>query len=536
MRIPRCRGLEKISVAVIGAGAGGVCMGAGLRKAGVEHFTIYEQSAGLGGTWWDNVYPGAEVDTPQPFYSFSFNTFDFSRTHVRQPELLEYLENTADKFHLRDNLRLNCRVILIEWDAEGCCYVVSATDGTAERYHVVVSAVGLLNNPRYPDWPGLSDFTGVKFHSARWNYACDLADKTVAVVGTGSSAAQIIPSIAADVDQLYVYQRQPGWVVPKGERNYNARERAQLLQSGYRRLTWFRQYRNYERMLRSALVEGTPENTRAQYACLQYIARVFADRPDLATIVTPDYPFGGKRAVQDSNFYPALLRENVELIPHAVEKVTPTGIVDESGTERQVDVLVMCTGFTAPRFLATLDVIGRGGRTLREYWNGTPHALLGVMVPGFPNFYMLYGPNTNGAPIMFLHERQVEFVLANLARMVKRSVTGLEVRRDVTRAFNSLLYKRMESRVRDRYRVHNYAFSESGRDVIGWTEGMSVYWVLMRVLRPLACQVVGRGSAPVPGRGRRCKGGAVVALAKASGWLGAAASLSSRIGRRGRQS
>ncbi len=289
-------------------------------------------------------------------------------------------------------------------------------------------------------------------------------------------------------------------------------------------------------MLRSALVEGTPANTRAQYACLQYIAKVFADRPDLATIVTPDYPFGGKRAVQDSNFYPALLRENVELIPHAVEKVTPTGIVDESGTERQVDVLIMCTGFTAPRFLATLDVIGRGGRTLREYWNGTPHALLGVMVPGFPNFYMLYGPNTNGVPIMFLHERQVEFVLANLARMVKRSVTGLEVRRDVTRAFNSLLYKRMESRVRDRYRVHNYAFSESGRDVIGWTEGMSVYWVLMRVLRPLACQVVGRGSAPVPGRGRRSKGGAVVALAKASGWLGAAASLSSRIGRRGRHS
>ena len=195
MRIPRCRGLEKISVAVIGAGAGGVCMGAGLRKAGVEHFTIYEQSAGLGGTWWDNFYPGAEVDTPQPFYSFSFNTYDFSRTHVKQRELLAYLENTADKFHLRDNLRLNCRVILTEWDPEDCCYIVSATDGTAERYHVVVSAVGLLNNPRYPDWPGLSDFTGVKFHSARWNYACDLADKTVAVVGTGSSAAQLFPRL-----------------------------------------------------------------------------------------------------------------------------------------------------------------------------------------------------------------------------------------------------------------------------------------------------------------------------------------------------
>jgi cation diffusion facilitator CzcD-associated flavoprotein CzcO len=154
----------------------------------------------------------------------------------------------------------------------------------------------------------------------------------------------------------------------------------------------------------------------------------------------------------------------------------------------------MCTGFTAPEILATLDVMGRDGRTLRQYWNGTPHALLGMMVPDFPNFYMLYGPNTNGAPIMFLHERQAEFVLGNLARMAKRSVKGLEVRRGVTRAFNAVLYKRMEKRVRNHYRVHNYAFSESGRDVIGWTEGMSMYWLLMRTLRPLACHVVDRSA------------------------------------------
>jgi cation diffusion facilitator CzcD-associated flavoprotein CzcO len=467
-------------------------MGAGLRQAGVERFTIYEQSTGVGGTWWDNIYPGAEVDTPQPFYSFSFNRFDFSRTHVKQAELLAYLNNTADKFHLRDNLRLNCRVNLIEWDAENCWYTVSATDGTAETYDVVVSAVGLLNNPRYPDWPGLSEFTGVKFHSARWNYDCDLANKVVAVVGTGSSAAQVVPAIAADVEKLYVFQRQPGWVVPKRERVYDAQERARLLRPTYRRLIWCQQYLNYEKMLRSALVEGTPGNTRAQDASLKYIEAVFADRPDLAKLVTPDYPFGGKRTVQDSNFYPALLRENVELVPHPVVRVAPTGIVDDTGTEREVDVLIMCTGFSAPEILATFDVIGRDGRTLRQYWNGTPHALLGMMVPDFPNFYMLYGPNTNGAPIMFLHERQVEFVLGNLARMAKRSIEGLEVRRGVTRTFNAVLYKRMEKRVRNHYRVHNYAFSESGRDVIGWTEGMSMYWLLMRALRPLACRVVDR--------------------------------------------
>ena len=207
-------------------------------------------------------------------------------------------------------------------------------------------------------------------------------------------------------------------------------------------------------------------------------------------MVTPEYPFGGKRPVQDSNYFPALLRDNVELIPHAVVRVTPTGVVDDTGREHPVDVLVMCTGFTAPQFLATLDVVGRDGRTLREYWNGNPHALLGMMVPNFPNFYMLYGPNTNGAPIMFLHERQAEFVLGNLARMAKKSVGALEVRQDVTRAFNSILDKRLSRKVVTQYRTHHYAFSESGREVIGWGEGMSVYWLLMRALRPVACEVV----------------------------------------------
>ena len=331
MRIPRGSGMEKISVAVIGAGAGGICMGVGLRKAGVERFTIYEQSSGVGGTWWDNVYPGAEVDTPQPFYAFSFNMFDFTRTHVMQAELLAYLENTVDKFHLRDNLRLNCRVTRVEWDAEDCSYIVSAEDGTSESYDVVVSAVGLLNNPRYPDWPGLSEFAGVKFHSARWNYDCDLTDKVVAVVGTGSTAAQIVPAIAPDVRKLYVYQRQPGWVVPKGEKIYDSRERARLMDPRQRWLSWWKQYIDYEKRLRSAGVEGTPGNTRAHDACLKYIETVFADRPDLAKMVTPEYPFGGKRPVQDSNYYPALLRDNVELIPHAVVRVTPTGIVDDTG-------------------------------------------------------------------------------------------------------------------------------------------------------------------------------------------------------------
>ena len=489
MHIPRNSDMSRLSVAVIGAGAGGICMGVGLRKAGVERFTIYEQSSGIGGTWWDNVYPGAEVDTPQPFYSFSFATFDFTRTHVRQAELLTYLHTVADNYSLRDNLRLNTKVKQVAWDAGSSSYVVTTQDGSSERYDVVVSAVGLLNNPRYPDWPGLDDFERVKFHSSRWDHSVDIEDKVVAVVGTGSTAAQIIPTIAPKVKQLYIYQRQPGWVVPKGERIYDSKERAALLNPIRRRVRYWQQYLDYERR-RGAGVEGTAVNQAAQRRCLDYIQTVFADRPDLAKLVTPEYPFGGKRPVQDSNYFPSLLRDNVELVPHSVTRVTKNGIVDETGREREVDVLVMCTGFRAPEFLSTVDVIGPHDRSLQQAWNGSPHALLGMMVPGFPNFYMLYGPNTNGAPIMFLHERQAEFVLGNLARMAKDNIPALEVREDVTKVFNAVLDRSLQRRVVTQYKVHHYAFSSSGREVIGWPYGMTVYTALMRGLRPVACTPV----------------------------------------------
>jgi cation diffusion facilitator CzcD-associated flavoprotein CzcO len=489
---PRRRNSAQVSVAVIGAGPGGICLGVRLRRAGVQRFTIYEQSDDIGGTWWDSRYPGAAVDTAQPLYSFSFAPYDFTRTHVGRDELLAYLRLTADQYHLRDNTRLNCRVDRVVWNERDCCYTVFAADGTQEDYTVVVSAVGLLNNPRYPDWPGLAEFRNIKFHSARWDRSVDLRDQVVAVVGTGSSSAQVVPAIAAQVKKLYVYQRQPGWVAPKGDRTYDARERAELLNPVSRRSRRLRQIIDYERLLRTARVDGTKRNVRARENCLTYIDTVFADRPDLAKAVTPDYPYGGKRVVQENSYYPALLRDNVELIPHEVVSATATGLVDDTGAERQVDVLVMCTGFTAAEFLATLSVIGKSGRMLREAWNGSPFAFLGLMVPGFPNFYMLYGPNTNGGPIMYFHERQADFIVRNIRRMNRRNVPALEVREDITRVFNKILDRRLQRMVITRHRVHGYAFSESGRQVITWSEGLTAYWALTRILRPFACRQSGR--------------------------------------------
>jgi cation diffusion facilitator CzcD-associated flavoprotein CzcO len=489
-------------VAVIGAGAGGVCMGVYLRRLGVADFTIFEQSDGLGGTWWDNVYPGAEVDTPQPFYSFSFMNYDFSRDHVQQGELQHYLQTTASCFGLDPHFRFNTAIDRLVWDESTHTWEVFTSDGKQSRFDVVVSAVGLLNHPNFPTWPGLELFEGPKFHSARWPSDVDLKGKVVAVVGTGSTSGQLVPAIAPDVAHLYVFQRQPGWVVAKGERVLSPEERARNLNPLHRKRLYWQQWWAYEKnapwtlnALKNGRGEGSKTSQKAHDACVAYIESVFADRPDLAKMVTPDYPVGGKRIVKDSNFYPALLRDNVELIPHAVSEVTAHGLIDETGREREIDVLVMCTGFTPAQFLATYEVVGRAGRTIHEYWGDTPRAYLGLMVPEFPNFYMMYGPNTNGAPIMFLHQRQAEFVSANIKRMIKADVTAIEVKPWVYTRFNRWLEQRLSnSVVANHPEVHFYGRAPSGKNVIGWGEGMVTYSALTR------------GTPRLATRGRRLAG------------------------------
>jgi cation diffusion facilitator CzcD-associated flavoprotein CzcO len=243
----------------------------------------------------------------------------------------------------------------------------------------------------------------------------------------------------------------------------------------YRRWRRFRQALIYENVW-DANREGTKRNLQAQRLAEEYIETVFKDRPDLQKIVTPAYPFGGKRTMKDSNFYPALLRDNVELIPHAVTHVTPNCVVDETGCEREVDVLVMCTGFQPTNFLATIDIIGRDGVSIHEAWKGEPQGYLGINVTGFPNFYMLYGPNTNGVPLMWMHERQSEFIAANLKRMMKSGVTSIEPKESFMNAFNRYTQKRLARDVSALHpEVHNYGITESRRNVISWPEGLVKY-------------------------------------------------------------
>ncbi len=469
-------------VAVIGGGFGGIAAGVKLQRAGIGSFTIFEKSAGPGGTWWDNRYPGAEVDVGSHLYSYSFKSHSWSRTHARQHELQRYLEEVIDDFGLRDHFRFNVAVERVVWQEPTQAYRVETSDGSASPFEAVISAVGLLNQPRYPDWPGLEDFDGPMFHSARWESEHDLAGRRVAVVGTGSTASQIVPAIAGLAGHVTLFQREPGWVIPKGDRDFTDQERARFQSPWARRRERLRLFWQIEQgQLRGSIHRpGTKVNTLREQQCRAYIAHVFKDRPDLRAAVTPSYPYPGKRPVLTGDFYPALLRENVELVPHAVASVTRHGVIDARGVTHPADVLVLATGFQPTNYLASLDVVGRAGRSLHRTWEGEPQAFLGITVPGFPNFYILYGPNTNGGEIVSQLERQAEFAVRSIRRLGRRGVTAVEVRPTFYVACNRWLQGAIAKT--SWVLANNYYTTPSGRVVTQWPYGAIAYGVLTKLL------------------------------------------------------
>ncbi len=469
-------------VVVVGAGFGGIAAGVKLKRAGINTFTIYESSLGIGGTWWDNTYPGAEVDVGSHLYCFSFKPHDWTRTHARQPELQKYLEEAVDEFGLRPHVQLGLAVESATWHDDLHVWTVRLDDGTVDECHVLVSAVGFLNVPRDPDWPGLDDFEGPKFHTARWEHQHDLTGKVVAVVGTGSSATQVAPAIQPIVEQLYVFQREPGWIMPKGERDFTDGERATFAKPWRRKWErWRLKYMLEKNLWGGRLFRpGTKINEARQQLCVDYIARELADHPDLREAVTPTHPFGGKRPVFASTFYSALKQENVELVPRAVASVTRTGIVDDDGAERAVDVIVLATGFQPTNYLARLRVVGRDGRTLQEHWADEPHAFLGITVPRFPNFYMLYGPGTNGGELVIMLESQAEYAVRAVKRMIRECVTAIEVKP----SFEARWYGWLQSRMAGTSwtMCNNYFKGPTGKIVTQWPSGNMVYRALTKLL------------------------------------------------------
>lgn len=472
---------ETVDVVIIGSGFGGIAAAVKLLRAGVEDFLILERSTGVGGTWWDNRYPGCEVDIPSHAYSFSFLPHDWPRTHATQPELQRYAEEAVRRFGLAGRTRLGTTVESAVWEEASGRYRVTTTRGVfLARF--VISAVGLLNVPRYPEWPGLDDFAGDSFHTARWDHDVDLTGRRVAVVGTGSTAVQIVPAIAEQVDRLYVYQREPGWVEPKGERAFTASERARLRRPLLRRLYRARLFAQSMGRFR-AYDAGSRAQRRMRRLCLDFLDRA-VDDPRTRAALTPDYPWGCKRPIYASTYYPAFNRPSVELVPHAVRSVTPKGVVDVRGEEREVDVLILSTGFQPTRFLSAFTVTGTGGRDLQDAWGDRPRAFLGVTVPGFPNFFILYGPNTNGGfSIIAQLERQAEVAARAIRTVLRRDHHAVDTRPGALDRYVRWLDRQFRRRASAMEAgCHNYYHAPGGANVTQWPRTHLVYYLLCRLL------------------------------------------------------
>lgn len=433
-------GTERFEVAVIGAGFGALALTHRLAESGFDDVVIFERADGVGGTWRANTYPGAACDVPSHLYSLSFAPNpNWSRSYAVQAEILAYIEDCYDRFGVRHKVRCYTPIVAIVWQEDRQCWQLRDGSGTIYEAAVVVSAVGLFHTPAIPSIPGLGDFGGTCFHSARWDHGHDLAGRRVAVVGTGASAIQIVPAIAGRVGHLDVYQRTPAWIVARRDDPYTDEQKARFAAEPEVALRHRDElYQFYER--NTGFILGDPAVEVMDARARAHMAEQIPDRR-LRDALTPTYPIGAKRVLVSSDFYPALQLEHVDLVTDRISEVTPLGIVTADGTERPCDTIVLCTGFRTVDYLRGLQVVGREGVDLHRWWAGVPRAYHGLAVPGFPNFFMMYGPNTNqgGNSIILMLEAQARFITSALDTLRSTGSTALEVRSDAMDRYQSEL-------------------------------------------------------------------------------------------------
>jgi cation diffusion facilitator CzcD-associated flavoprotein CzcO/acetyl esterase/lipase len=456
------------TVAIIGAGFGGIGLGISLRRAGIDSFTIFEKADGVGGVWRDNTYPGLTCDIPSHLYSFSFEPNpDWSRTYSPQPEILAYLERCVEKYGLERNLRLGTEVARADFNAESGRWLVSTAAGEEREFDVVVSSCGQLSRPALTRIPGADRFKGPIFHTARWDHDVELDGKRVAVIGTGASTIQVVPAIAPRVGQLDVYQRSAPFVVPKKDRPYRDWER--------RLFRWFPpvriavrfgQWLQFE-LFSSAYTRFKPLGRVAASVAEKNLEEQLSD-PPLRRAFTPRDVIGCKRVLVSSDYYATFERPNVKLIPQGVRELTPTGIIAEDGTERIADVVVLSTGFESHSFLAPMEVRGFECRELSEVWRGGANAYLGMTVAGFPNLFVMYGPNTNlgAGSIITQLESQMSYIVDGVQRLQRRG-GWLSVRPEVQESFDRAIQERLSDSVWVTG-CSNWYVDESGRDTNNW--------------------------------------------------------------------
>ncbi len=445
-------------IAIVGSGFAGLGTAIRLKQAGIEDFVVLERDADVGGTWWANTYPGCQCDIPSHLYSFSFALNPgWTRTYSLQPEILEYLRRVSREQGVGPHVRFNCEVKAAHWDEDSQLWRIETSHGeiTAE---LLIAGPGPLSEPKLPEIEGIERFQGTIFHSARWNHEHSLLGKRVAVIGTGASSIQFVPRIQPEVSKLHVFQRTAPWVVPHRDRPTTRLERA-----------LYRVFPPAQRLVRSLVYLSRElfvftlmhphRGSLAERVGAKHLREQVPD-PELREKLTPRYRFGCKRTLISNDYYPALQQANVELVTDSLASVTPNTIVTADGAEREVDTIILATGFHVSDMPVAAWVRGRGGVTMEQAWQGSPQAYLGTTVAGFPNMFLLVGPNTGLGhnSIVFMIESQLNYVMDCIEHLDRSGERVFEVREDVQERYNRELQSKLEGSV--------------------WTSGGCVSWYL----------------------------------------------------------
>ena len=429
------------SIGIIGSGFGGIAVAHELITHGHTDVRLWERADEIGGVWRDNTYPGAGCDVPSPLYSYSFavNT-RWSRRYALQPEIRAYLHRVADEFGITERVAFGREVTSAHWDEATSQWDVGFADTSHERVDVLVSAVGQLSRPRLPAIPGIETFAGTSFHSARWDHGADLSGR-VAAVGIGASAIQYVPHLADTAGRLTLFQRSANYILPKPDGPLPTWWRPGIR---LERPLWWTFGEQVSRGLDEDTITGRIESTVA----LAHLRRQ-VDDPDLRARLTPDYPIGCKRILFSNDFYPAVSREHVDVVADRVVRIRPEGLETADGTVHEVDAIVYGTGFDSQDFLGSIDCRGVGGERLSERWHEGAHAHLGIYVPGFPNLFVSYGPNTNlgGGSIIYMLEAQARHMRQVVDRLESGSYEAADVRPEVEAEYDRQVQERLDESV-----------------------------------------------------------------------------------------
>ncbi|RJL30371.1 flavin-containing monooxygenase [Bailinhaonella thermotolerans] len=480
------------AITIIGSGFSGLGMAIKLKEAGFHDFVILEKAPDLGGTWRENVYPGCACDVPSHMYSFSYELNpDWSRMFAPQREIWDYMRRTADKHDLRRHLRYDAEVVGIEYEDETRKWHVSTRDGRVFVSNAVVSGIGALHVPSYPTIPGMESFRGRAFHSSRWDHSFDLTGKRVAVIGTGASAIQFVPRVAERAARLTVFQRTPPWIQPKPDFRFPRAARA-----AFRRVPGLaRAFRNGIYWTLEARALGFTIDPRLmkvqEIVARRHIERQIKD-PELRRKVTPDYTIGCKRILLSSDYYPALARDNVELVTDGVTEIREHSIVDGQGREHEVDAIIYGTGFKVTDALNEQRIVGRNGVKIQDAWRDGIEAHYGISVSGFPNLFLLLGPNTGLGhnSVVFMIECQVRYVMECLRLLSREKAHALDVRQGAQDRFNRRLRERLDHLVWNEGGCRSWYLDENGVNRTLWPGFTFEYWARTRKVKPRAYEII----------------------------------------------